>query len=76
VTLVTLLWMWALIVAACAVTYAIARFVGKRLDAAEARQSLRQWQLMCEALGAEDLSASTTPTAAVADVRRSMARQI
>ncbi len=35
----------------------LVRLVGKRVDDAEERRSRRQWQVMCEALGLEDLAA-------------------
>ncbi len=55
-TVVSLFMTWALIVAVCTASCAVARSVGRRLDDAEAARSLRQWQLMCEALDAEDFS--------------------
>jgi hypothetical protein len=54
---------WALVAAVCAAGCAVARLVGRRLDDAEARRSRRQWQLMCEALDAEDLAGVTTASA-------------
>ena len=55
-TVVSLFWTWALIVAVCAVGSAVARLVGQRFDDAEAARSLQQWQLMCEALEIEDFA--------------------
>ena len=45
---------WADIVAVCAK----ARWVGLRADTADKELSRRQWELMCEALGLDDLSAA------------------
>ena len=67
-----LLWNWAVIAAVCAVLCAAARLVGHHMDDAEARRSRRQWQVMCEALGAEDFTADhpgqhSTPSATRAE---------
>ncbi len=48
---------WAVIAVVCAALCAVARLVGQHVDDAEQRRSRRQWQMMCEALGAEDLTA-------------------
>ena len=45
---------WAVIVAVCAA----ARWVGQRVDTADNELSRRQWELMCEALGLDDLAAA------------------
>jgi hypothetical protein len=58
-TVVSLFWTWALIVAVCTAGCAVARLVGERLDDAEAARSLQQWQLMCEALEVEDFADHT-----------------
>ena len=55
-TVVSLLWTWALIVAVCIAGCAVARLFGQRLDDAEAARSRRQWELMCEALEAEEFA--------------------
>ena len=38
------------------------RLVGQRVDDAEERRSRRQWQVMCEALGLEDLAPRDEPS--------------
>ena len=48
---------WAVITAACAAVCAVARWVGQHVDDADEKRSQRDWQLMCEALGLEDLAA-------------------
>jgi hypothetical protein len=52
----SLLWTWALVAAVCAVIWAIARPIARRLDEAERLRSLGPWQRMCEALEAEELA--------------------
>jgi hypothetical protein len=57
VTVVSLFWTWVLIAAVCAAVWAVARLVGRRVDEAEKERSRRQWHAMCDAIGAEDLTA-------------------
>lgn len=52
----------AVIVFVCAASCAVARWVGQRVDNADKKPSQRQWQLMCEALGLEDLPAADFDT--------------
>ncbi len=47
---------FAVIAVVCAVSCAVARWVGQRVDNGDEERSQRQWQLMCEALGLEDLA--------------------
>ena len=54
-----MLWTWGLIAVVCAGSCAVARSIGKRLDDAEKERSRRQWELMCEALGAVNLTGDT-----------------
>ena len=68
-SVMSLFWTWAVIAAVCAASGAVARWVGRRVDDAEKERSRRQWQLMCDAVGAEDLSgdqandsSTTSPT--------------
>jgi hypothetical protein len=57
-TVASLFCFWILIGGVCAAGCAVARFVGRRVDDAEQQQSRRQWQTMCQALGAEGLGPS------------------
>ena len=68
-SVVSLIWTWAVIAVVCAASCAVVRWVGQRVDNAEKERSRRQWQLMCNAVGAEDLSgdhandsSTTSPT--------------
>jgi len=58
VTVVSLCCAWFVIATVCAAGCAVARVVGRRVDDVERERSRRQWQSMCRALGAEDLSAT------------------
>jgi hypothetical protein len=58
VTVVSLCCAWFVIATVCAAACAVARLVGRRVDDVERARSRRQWQSMCRAIGADDLSSS------------------
>jgi len=69
VTVVSLCCAWFVIASVCAAACAVARLVGRRVDDVERARSRRQWQSMCRAIGADDLSATALRASHARDER-------